>query len=476
MKAAGINTVSVDEVGSRSIESAFLLSVSVISGFAMAIRWIPLILRGGSEWAIANNSDAYMQLALGLSKGCGFAAWLGDKCASPEISRTPGYPLFLWMWPSWRVALFVQAVISSGVCLLVGLFSFRRWGAGVGLLAAIVLAVDMPTIVYSNKIMTEVLFTALFCSGFFAELTALKRETLDRGFWLLVLLASVLIACSILVRPIGEVLLLLVAVPPLVLRPESWSRRAAVAIAVVSISVLAIVGWSQRNWQQSGIRTFSTVGAFNLYNFRAAGVVAVSSGRGLFDVWRKWDQLKTEDMSSRAIKIMLAHPLATAYLTGRGFFYVSLIPDRGPLAKLLGTETAPPAKDPGSFRLFDTLGGIGRTHSGNLASIYADECDSSILMAILLAFQIVAILFVWTGVFFAIRGLYLGSYDDGLCVIFLLSLAVCLLVLASGPEATSRFRIPAMPFLSVVASVGWIRAVGLGQRGWLYPLRPMRRR
>ena len=475
MRAAAINAVAVGEARSRAIGSGFLFKVSMIAAAAFTIRLIPLILRGGSEWAVANNSEGYMQLALGLSRGCGFAAWLGDKCASPEISRTPGYPLFLWMLPSWRAALFAQAVMSSAVCLLVGMFSFRRWGAGAGLLAAILLAVDMPTIVYSNKIMTEVLFTALCSSGFFAELAALKREALDRGFWLLVLLAAVLIACSILVRPIGEVLLLLVAIPPLVVRRENWLRRAVVAVALVSVSLLVIVVWSQRNWQRTGIRTFSTVGAFNLYNFRAAGVVAYASGRGLVDVWSNWEHVKLGDMSSRAIRIMLAHPLATTYMTGRGFLYVSLIPDRGPLAGLLGTEMSQQMKDPGSFRLFDTLERIGEGR-GTLASIYVDECDSSILMAILLAFQVLAILFVWGGVLVAIRGLYLGSYSDDVSIIFLLSLAVCLLLLSSGPEATARFRIPSMPFLSVVASLGWIRAVRMSQPRRLYSVRPIYQR
>lgn len=457
MKAAAIDIVSNAEVPSESKLSSFLFKALVIAAFAFAIRLIPLILRSGSEWAIANNSDAYMQLALGLSKGCGFAAWLGGKCAAPEISRTPGYPLFLWMLPSWRAALFTQAAISAAMCFLVGLFSYRRWGAGVGLLASILLAVDLPTIVYSNKIMTEVLFTALFTSGFLVELIALYRKTLDLTFWLLTLLASVLLACAILVRPIGEILVLLIAIPAFVIPRETCSRRTTVALVLVSLSVLTIVGWSQRNKQESGIRTFSTVAAFNLYAFRAAGVVAYSSGRSLVDVWSDWPQVKYEDMSSQAIKIMLAHPFATTYMTVRGLLYVSLIPDRFPLAQLLGTETTPQVKDPGSFRLFKTLGTLGRTPRSTLSGIYAEECDSSVAIAALLFVQVATILFVWVGVFFAVRGLYFGSFNDGLCLILILSVGVFLLILASGPEATSRFRIPAMPFLSMVAAVGWIK-------------------
>jgi hypothetical protein len=448
---------SVGAVRARTIGPGFLFKVLVISAFAFVIRLVPLIFRGGSDWAIANNSETYMQLTSGLRNGCGFAAWLGDKCASPEISRTPGYPLFLWMLPTWRAALFTQAAISAALCLLVGLFSYRRWGAGVGLLATILLAVDLPTIVYSNKIMTEALFTALFTSGFLLELVALQRETLELRFWLLALLASVLIACAILVRPIGEILILLIAVPPFIIRHETWSRRATIALVLVSLSVLTIVGWSQRNWQQSGIRTFSTVAAFNLYAFRAAGVVAHSSGRSLVDVWSNWPQVNYEDMSARAIKIMLAHPFATTYMTFRGLLYVALIPDRFPLAKLLGTETTPQVKDPGSFRLFQTLGKLGRTPGRTLASIYAEECDSSLTMTALLFFQVATLLFVWIGVLFAVRGLYLGLFNHGVCLILALSLGIFLLVLASGPEATSRFRIPAMPFLSMVAAVGWIK-------------------
>ena len=440
---------------------AFPAGLLAICTCALAIRLVPLILGSGIDRAIANSSETYLELSDGLSRGCGFAVWAAGKCSSPEISRTPGYPVFLWLLPGWRAAIFVQCVISAATCFLAGAFSYRRWGTKVGALTAIMLAVNVPSIVYSDKIMTEVLFTGLLTAGFVSELSALKSPTMGRKSWLFLWIGSFLFAAAVLVRPIGQVLLFLIAIPPvLVLRREGWLRRMAVVACLILMLTLAIVGWSQRNWRKTGIRTFSTVGAFNLYYFRAAGVAAYSSGRGLIDVWRTWDQVKPEEMGPRAMKILMAHPMATAYTTVRGFVYVSLIPDRGPLAKLIGAEAFEAIKDPGSFRVFETL----KAKNGGLASIYADECDSSPFMAILLIFQTVTILFVWVGIALALRAISLRSSDYDFSLIFLLAVALALLLLASGPEATARFRIPAMPFLSVVAAVGWMRALRPGER------------
>jgi hypothetical protein len=41
---------------------------------------------------------------------------------------------------------------------------------------------------------------------------------------------------------------------------------------------------------------------------------------------------------------------------------------------------------------------------------------------------------------------------------YLLIIALVMLFLAAGPEAIARYRAPAMPFLAMVAGVGWSRA------------------
>jgi hypothetical protein len=35
-------------------------------------------------------------------------------------------------------------------------------------------------------------------------------------------------------------------------------------------------------------------------------------------------------------------------------------------------------------------------------------------------------------------------------------IAIVMLIVAAGPEATARFRVPAMPFLAMAAGIGWV--------------------
>jgi hypothetical protein len=88
----------------KSENSRFVV-LGLVSIAAVTLRMLPLV-REGSQWALVPDSDLYLRLADGLRSGCGFAAVLHGKCGSPEVLRTPGYPLFLTLMSSsrWTVA------------------------------------------------------------------------------------------------------------------------------------------------------------------------------------------------------------------------------------------------------------------------------------------------------------------------------------------------------------------------------------
>jgi hypothetical protein len=112
------------------------------------------------------DSVAYVELAHGLRKGCGFARLSNGTCFSPEINRTPGYPVFLSLLSNLWVALIVQTLLSGLMIFALGNFASARWGLSAGIVASRLVALDVPSIVYSDEIMTETLFTVFLSLAF----------------------------------------------------------------------------------------------------------------------------------------------------------------------------------------------------------------------------------------------------------------------------------------------------------------------
>jgi 4-amino-4-deoxy-L-arabinose transferase-like glycosyltransferase len=456
MDFAGSANVSSDTAVQK--KSGLYLPLVGIALAALLIRLLPLMLESGSAWTTANNSEAYTDLAEGFQHGCGFAAWTGTKCASPEVSRTPGYPLLLALLPSTRAAVAVQALLWSALCLAIGVFAARRWGASAGIIACLLLALDLPSFVYSNKIMTEVPFSFLFAAAVLAELKVMECSRFDRKLIGLVLLSGLLFACATAVRPIAQMVVPLALLFALLMWRGDWRQKLAVGLLLVLFPVLLIGGWKYRNWKETGISAFSTVSAFNLYNFRAAGTVAYATGRSLQTVWRSWDQSHPESFARRGFEIIRQHPMAFAAMTSRTFVYLALVPDRGPLARVLGIEQGQKVEDPGSIRIDGALDGAARSPLHTAALIYRNELDSSSAFAALIILQLAMTALVWMGAVYAAVSEVRSRPAWDVRILFMLVMALWLLFLASGPEATDRFRIPAMPLLAMVSAIGWYRA------------------
>lgn len=434
------------------------VALSCIALVALLLRLLPLLLESGTGWVTANNSGAYLGLAEGLRHGCGFAAWTGSKCASPETSRTPGYPVFLAIVPGVRAAIAAQALLWSVLCLVTGIFASRRWGTSAGVIACLLLALDVSSFVYSNKIMADVPFSFLLAAAALAELKALERSRLDWRTTSLILLASLLFACATVVRPIAQLVVPLAFLFAVFMWRGNWRQRMTVGLLIISLQVLLIGGWRYRNWKEAGVDTFSTVAAFNLYNFRAAGTIAYATGQSLETVWRTWDQSHPESFTRRALEVIRQHPFAFAYMTCRTFVYLAVVPDRGPLARVLGIEKKQKPEDPGSIRIGGMFNKVAGSPLRTVESIYRDELDSSAVFTALVMLQLGMILLIWLGVAHAVGSELRSRSAWDVRMLFVLAMAILLLVLASGPETTDRFRIPAMPFLAMLSGIGWCRA------------------
>jgi len=402
------------------------------------------------------DSAAYLGLAEGLKRGCGFTWWAGGRCgAMPETNRTPGYPMFLSVMPGLRAALVAQGLMWSLLCFFVGLFAASFAGIGAGYCAAAIIAADVPSIVTSSQIMSETLFTALLVGAVLAELKALRSARASVNLYCLLASASLMLGLALLVRPIAEFVIPLFIVPPMLLSENSWSRRALLALLVAAGPLLFTAAWSWRNYSIAGVSTLSTIGGLNFFYYRAVGTLALASHTGWAETLARTQPKPHADLSVQAWRIILHHPLAFLAMTLWSFFYVCLVPDRAPLAQFLGIPAVLQIQEPGSVRIEALFQKLGAGKFSGLSMLFAEELQSSLLLLLLVAFQLVMIGFTWAGVIRALKKhpAHRSSLDAS--ILFVFAACVLMLLLASGPEAVARFRVPVTPLLAFLAGVGW---------------------
>lgn len=209
------------------------------------------------------DSATYLNPARHLLAGHGFVS----DVDVPETIRTPVYPLlllpFLAITRSLVPILIIQHLLNALLAVAIYLFVRRRWdNRFAALTAALLFALDTPTIHYANKVLTETLFTALLFVFFVLvlELKSLKSTALLCG--LLVLL-----------RPVA-ILWFVAAALYLAWRRVPWRRIAL----FVAIALVLPIAWTIRNGLATGVYTLSSISGTNLLFYRAAGALAVDEG------------------------------------------------------------------------------------------------------------------------------------------------------------------------------------------------------
>ena len=147
--------------------------------------------------SLATGSDAweYQELAAGIRHGCGFARLIDGACAQPEILRTPGYPVFVALFPNWRLALVAQALLCGLVCLLAGIWVGRRWGVRVGVAAQLLIFANIPSFVLSAMLLSETLFQTVLFLAVLMPLMQLSRIRNESSILTCAMVSGVLIGC-----------------------------------------------------------------------------------------------------------------------------------------------------------------------------------------------------------------------------------------------------------------------------------------
>ena len=163
-------------------------------------------------------------------------------------------------------------LISSLGVLALGLLGRRVAGAGVGLIAAGIAAIDPLWVQWGGFVMSESLYLVVV-----PLMLLLALRCLDRPNRWDFLALGLLVGIATLIRSEAIDFVVLLGAVVLVLATRSWHDRAVFAAVYLAGLGLLLVPWVVRNDQQMGALTLSTNGGLTLSGSYSAGTISPSS-------------------------------------------------------------------------------------------------------------------------------------------------------------------------------------------------------
>jgi hypothetical protein len=399
----------------RDAASVHWIETAIVAVIAAATNFV--------YFALANNdyffpdSFTYLEPARSLIRGLGFT----DAHGAIETLRTPGYPLLLAGFGLRIVPMIVfQHVLNVGLAIAVYWFVMRRLGDRfVAIAAAILFAIDTPTLHYANKILTETIFTVLLFAVFALAVYARKLP-----------LAGVLTGVLVLIRPVAIAYFAAVALCLLLRRIPL--RMIAIYVA---LALMLPVGWCLRNLHYTGVFTISSIGGINMLTYRAAGALAIEDD-GDFDADLADEMPGLQDNADDEIQTRLRIPDAEELPDAvRGKYYSEI-----------------------GWRILrqHPRGAAMLTLRGLLVNIFDSRWEGLEIISRFPTDVVRRSLDAYTAalfVFAVIGAAALWKRDRDLAAMIVATVVYFLLISAGG-EAESRFRVPVIPQYVIAAACG----------------------
>jgi hypothetical protein len=443
-----------------SSAASYRLNVWNVLAFALFLR-ILLPLAGyfytrDATIFIAPDTVSYVEPAREL-----IASYRFVSDGTPEIIRTPGYPLLLTV----GLLLGRLELVTIGLQILLSCFTvymvyctssllFER--EQMALAAAALYALEPLSILYASVLVAETLFAALTMIWVYYLMRYLKdQSSLD------LLTTGAVLAASVYVRPIGYFLPMLVATGLAVwalVAPLHDKRRLVAHIGTFAITCVGLISpWQLRNKVETGYAGFSAISSENMYFYLAASVLAA---KGHVPYYEMQNRLGYQDE-----RIYLhQHPEQKNWPPAQRFNYMSCEAEHillgSPLtyARIHLDGILRAVFDPGSteflkfFHLYPRQGG--------LLGVLVDEGVVKTIRTLLLTSPVMfwsnALLFPMLLAYLSCACIVLFSKRLMLDPTILAALLIVsyYLVISGGPAALGRFRHPAMPIICVLAGYG----------------------
>jgi hypothetical protein len=401
------------------------------------------------------SPDSYEYEALGrtLLHDARFAS--GPE-RSAQTRRTPAFPLLVALvyavaGEQPRMVVWTGIALSTFTVALAAWLAHRLWGERAAWIAGLLLALDVPSVTASRLFLTETPFTALLLSGVAAGLCLLTggrpRASLALGM-------GTFLAVAALTRPVGLLLVVPVALWLLLCgRRLRWGPRATASmLAAFAVPWIVMVGgWQVRNRLAAGAPVASDGPAKFVYMSRGSDIIAQRDGtsieaaraqltRSIEDGVKRTGLPPERLYAGAAFALVARHPVL--FLNTQ----VRWLPEL-----LMGTGAA-------GVSLAFALDGTRSAWRGAASWIVAAGAALHLLL-------------LYAGAAWGLWRMRNESVAGRLTAALLAGLALYFVILSTGPQAYSRFRVPFTPLLALCAARGLRDISRGGERSFLQPVR-----
>jgi Dolichyl-phosphate-mannose-protein mannosyltransferase len=415
------------------------------------------------------DSESYLSVAREMAVTGRFT-----RGGTPELARTPGYPLLLELGVRLghveAVTITLQLLLSCATVWIVYQISMLVFvSEGSARLCALLYAIEPLSIVYTCKLLSETLFAFVLALALWGLVGHLQT-----GARLALVGSAVASATSIYIRPVAyfvpAIVGVVLCVNALLARRSrehtiresggpSQPVRWVDAAVFVGISMALVGAWQMRNIVETGYGAFAAIGDETLYFYQGASVISVEEGKSYYRVQKElgyYDRSLFESMHieqtnwTRAEKyrwlryeggrLVLAHPMIYAWIHAKG------------VARLM--------LDPGGFEYLRLLqaypmsgGLLGKVVDRGLWSLVATllrERPGAIALNAALGLMLLGYLALATA------GMVSKAFWRNPALSAMWVIGVYFVVMFGGPQAEGRFRHPLMPIVSVMAGAGWM--------------------
>lgn len=440
---------------------------------ALLILLVAFALRMMLFGAIASHPERFLQadspkyypLAIDLLQFGGLGSFdeVGDW--SPNVDRTPVYPVFLAIvyavfGPLSEAAMIIQVLIST-LTVAIAYRLGRLWiGRRAGVIVALLMSIEIGSILYANQVMTETLFGFGLVGGMAVWSVMARQKQWRYGF-----LSGAALGLTTLIRPILFYFGPLVGLLSLLLYRGKRNRLLA-ALSVILAFALVIAPWLVRNYVVMGQAQLSTVQGLTLLSYNVRQLRAYQQGISIEEaeaqlteeVRREASEAILQDKAKlaafsqqKAIAEIRANlgDYALVHLKGSAVFF--FMPTAGVVARALGWVRTGTGLQANLMTrgLWETLRSFRDFHdqlqisSGDLLFFGVVGYE----MAYLLVLSAGA---VWGG----IKCLRARRWDLLLPTV----VTIGYFALITGPLSyDARYRIPVIPFLALLAAVAFSR-------------------
>jgi hypothetical protein len=394
-----------------------LLRIAIVLAVAVRVSLVVLLANiGGPNAFRIDDTVTYITGAQNLASGGAFL----DAHGSPEVFRTPGYPLvlapFVALHASDAAIVAMNAVFAALVVFVTWRMARELFGDRVAGICALVVAVEPAMLIWSLRVMPETLFT--LCLVLFAY-AAIRGKPVAAG---------IALCAAIYVKPIAWPLALIVPLLAIWFQPKR-------ALILLTTCVALLAPWHIRNYVSAGYPGFSSLIDRSIYISAGGSVAARQEGVGFVEMRRRLiareeargaDPKRYDDMRREGVARVASDPIGWAKTHAAGMVRTLVEPGAVEYARLFG--------------LYSASGGLGSMVDGRVAGFARAH---PILIAVSIVWAIVLLPLVFLPIVAAARVPAESRLAFGLFAL----IAVWLVVAGGGVPGYHRFRVPAVPFL-----------------------------